>query len=94
MRVPQEARKQNKTTFVWERSVVRPAQGSGGDQATNRPMGNLGRTPTTGEKQLRGKMVNIIMAGSIKRPQSCTVNNNNEEQEKTHKNREVGNKEN
>ena len=50
MRVPQEARKQNKTTFVWERSVVRPTQGSGGDWAANRPMGNLGRTPTTGEK--------------------------------------------
>ena len=40
-----------------------------------------------------GKTVNLIMAGSIKRPQPCTVNNNKVEQQETQKNREIENKE-
>ena len=56
-----------------------PAQGSGGGWAANRLVGNPGRTPTIGQKWLRGKMVNLITAGSIKRPQLNTVNNNKQE---------------
>ena len=44
------------------------AQGSGGSWAASRLVGGQGRTPTTDQKQLRGKMINLIMAGSIKRP--------------------------
>ena len=38
-----------------------------GKDTHNRPVGSSGRTPITGQKWLRGKMVNLIMAGSIKR---------------------------
>jgi len=47
--------------------VPYPTQGSGGGWAASRPVGGQGRAPTTGQKQLRGKMVNLIMAGSIKK---------------------------
>ena len=43
------------------------AQDSGGGWAASRPVGGQERTPTTGQKQLRGKMVNLITAGSIKK---------------------------
>ena len=56
--------------------MAQPAHGANGGWATNRPVGGQGRTPTIGQKQLRGKMVNLIKAGNIKRPQLCTVNNN------------------
>ena len=70
--------------------MAQPVQGSGAGQVASRPMGSPKRTPTTGQKQLRGKMVNLIMVGSIKRPQPCIVNKKNKEkQEKTQKNREV-----
>ena len=48
--------------------MAQPAQDSGGDWATSKPVGNPGRTPTTGQKWLRGKMVNLITTSSIKRP--------------------------
>ena len=38
---------------------------SGDGWAANRPMGGQGRTPITGQKQLRGKIVNLITANSI-----------------------------
>ena len=47
--------------------MARPAQGSGGGYVTSRPVGSP-RTPTTSQKWLRDKMVNLIMAGSIKGP--------------------------
>ena len=36
-------------------------------------MGSSGRTPTTGQKWLRGKTENLTMAGSIKWPYACTM---------------------
>ena len=44
------------------------AQGSGGGWSASRLVGGPGRTPITGQKYLRGKTVNLIMAGSIKKP--------------------------
>ena len=46
--------------------MARTAQGSGGGWATSRLVGSLGRIPTTSQKWLRGKMINLIMASSIK----------------------------
>ena len=43
--------------FVLEWDVARPVQVSGDDWTADRPMGGLGRTPTPGQKQLRGKIV-------------------------------------
>ena len=43
------------------------AQDSGGGWAASRPVGGQERTPTTGQKQLRGKRINLITAGSIKK---------------------------
>ena len=44
------------------------AQGSGGGWSVSRLVGSPRRTLITGQKYLRGKTVNLIMAGSIKRP--------------------------
>ena len=35
--------------------MAQPTQCSGGGWATSRPVGSLGMTPTTGQKQLMGK---------------------------------------
>ena len=46
-----------------------PTQCSGGGWAVDKLMGSLGRTPITGPKMVKGvKMVNLVTAGSIKRP--------------------------
>ena len=43
------------------------AHDSGGGWAASRPVGGQERTPTTSQEQLRGKMINLITAGSIKK---------------------------
>ena len=48
--------------------MVRLTQSSGDGWAANRPVGGLGRTPTPGQKYLKGKTVKLITASSIKRP--------------------------
>ena len=48
--------------------MAQPAQGSSGGWVASRPMGSPGRTPITGQKWLMGKIVNLTMVGSIKRP--------------------------
>ena len=63
-----ESKKIKQNSFVWEWNVVRPTQSSGDGWAANRPVGGLGRTPTPGQKYLRGKTVKLITASSIKRP--------------------------
>ena len=40
-------KRQNKTTFVWKWGVAQPTQCSGGGWVAIRPVGSLGRTPTT-----------------------------------------------
>ena len=47
--------------------MARTAQDSGGGWATSRLVGSLGRIPITSQKWLRGKMINLITASSIKR---------------------------
>ena len=42
-------------------------QGSGGGWATSKLVGSLRRIPTTSQKWLRGKMINLITTSSIKR---------------------------
>ena len=61
--------------------MAQPAQGSGGGWAASRPVGGQEKTPITSQKQLRGKMVNLITASSIKKFQLCTVNNKKREEE-------------
>ena len=99
MGVPREVRKQNKTTFVWKQSLAWLAQGRGGGWAASRLVASLRRTPTIGQKLLRGKMVNPITTNSIKRSQPCTVNKEKQQQQqerigKNTENREIDNKEN
>ena len=48
--------------------MVQLVQGSGGGWTASRPVGSSRRTPTKGQKWLRGKTVNLTMTGSIKRP--------------------------
>ena len=47
--------------------MAQPTQGSGGGWAANKPVGSLGMTPTTSQKWLMGKTVNLTMTGNIKR---------------------------
>ena len=47
--------------------MAQPAQGSGGGWAASRPVGGQEKTPITSQKQLRGKMVNLITTSSIKK---------------------------
>ena len=68
-------------------------QDSGGGWATSRPVGGQEKTPTTGQKQLRGKMVNLITAGSIKKSQMCIVNNNRRTRKNNRKHRKKEEKE-
>ena len=63
------------------------AQDSGGGWAASRPVGGQERTLTTGQKQLRGKMVNLIIASSIKRPWLCIISNNGRTRKNSRKHR-------
>ena len=54
--------------------MAQPAQGTGGGWATSRLVGGQGKTPIIGQKQLRGKMVNLNTAGNIKKSKLCTMN--------------------
>ena len=47
--------------------MAQPAQGTGGGWATSRLVGGQGKTLIIGQKKLRGKMVNLITAGNIKK---------------------------
>ena len=47
--------------------MAQPAQRSGGGWEASRAVGSPERTPTTSQKYLRGKTVNLIMASSIKK---------------------------
>ena len=40
--------------------MVQPTQCNGSGWTVGRPIGSLGRTPTTSQKQLRGEMVNPV----------------------------------
>ena len=50
--------------------MAQPAQVSDGGWVASRLVGGQERTLTTGQRQLRDKMVNLITTGSIKRPQA------------------------
>ena len=62
--------------------MARPAQDSGDGWTIDKPVDSLGRTPTPGQKYLRGKTVKRITAGSIKRPQLCTVRGKKQKKKK------------
>ena len=68
--------------------MAQPAQGSGGFWAASRPVGGQEKIPITSQKQLRGKMVNLITASSIKKFQLCIVNNKKREEEGKNKREE------
>ena len=55
--------------------MARPTQCSGGGQANGKPVDSLERTPTTGQKQLRGKNGKSYHDRQYKRPWMCTVKN-------------------
>ena len=75
-----ESKKTKQHSFVQEWNVARPAQGSGDGWATDKPVSGLGRIPTLGQKQLRGKTVKPITVGSIKGPWLCIVGKEEEGQ--------------
>ena len=63
--------------FLCEWDVARPAQISDGGQATNRPVGGLGRTPTPRQKRLRGKIIKTQSQQTVQKgPQPCTIKKN------------------
>ena len=53
--------------------MAQPTQCSSGGQAIGRLVGNPGRTPTIGQKRLRGKNGKSCHGRQYKKPQTCTV---------------------
>ena len=53
--------------------MVHPMQCNGSGWALGRPVGSPGRTPTTSQKQLRGKNDKFCHGRQHKRPYTCTV---------------------